>query len=86
VTLIWRALSVALGAPRLARRVDAWAKPEAMLVVFERSALVRRERGVPVFRPGPSAGLWCERKEWRSDATDDDLTVREVSKSVKLSV
>jgi hypothetical protein len=53
VTLIWRALSAALGAPRLARRVDAWAKPEAMLVVFERSALVRGERGVPVLRPGP---------------------------------
>ena len=34
-----------------------------MLVVFERSAL-GGECGVPVFRPGPSAGLWCERKEW----------------------
>ena len=84
MTLIWRALSVALGAPRLARRVDAWAKPEAMLVVFERSAL-GGECGVPVFRPGLPLAYAASRKEWRSDATNDDLNVREDAKSVKLS-
>src|SRR5205085_9435678 len=48
-------LASAFGGPR-GTEVDspggAWAKPEATVVVFERSALVRGERGVPVLRPG----------------------------------
>lgn len=59
---------------------------ETTLIVFERSALQRVERGVPVLRPGWILPLtYGRRKEWRSNATTTNLKLREVFESVKLN-
>jgi hypothetical protein len=83
VTLIWRALSAALGAPKLARRWTPGLNPRRCW-----SCLREAHSGVSaVCQCFDRDFRWPMRRteEWRSDATDDDLTVKEVSKSVKLS-